>query len=175
MSKVRMDIHTIVVGAGPISSLVVLKPRSASYEPPCNLPIKIGGWEASAIGRGIDLDRSSRPLPHDLLKNTIESLGGKVSSVTIVDVDGPTFFAQINITSESGERIHLDARPSDALALAVRTKAPIYAQKDVLDIAALPDFSEIEAEEERREDEEFRKFINSVNPEDFLEPHTKNE
>ena len=138
---VRMDIQTVMVGMGPVSSLVVLKPRATDKNLESEkLPIRIGMVEASAISAGVEGPTSKRPLTHDLLLNCIKQMGGRLNYVEIVDVQGTTFYAHVNITCESGRHIDVDARPSDALALAVREGVPIFADERVLQMASMPDF-----------------------------------
>ena len=167
MSLKRMDIQTVVVGGGPISSVIVLRlhdPRGVST---LSLPIKIGNIEASAFSLGIDQESTQRPLTHDLLRSVLDSLDADIKSVRIVGVRGTTFFSQIELISKEGEHIYVDARPSDAIALAVRTNAPIFADESVLEIAAAPDFTDVEKDVQAQELEEFRQFIEDVSPEDF--------
>ena len=167
VSLKRMDIQTVVVGGGPISSVIVLRlhdPRGVSS---LSLPIKIGTIEASAISLGIDQESTERPLTHDLLRSVLDSLDADIKSVRIVGVRGTTFFSQIELISKEGEHIYVDARPSDAIALAVRTNAPIFADESVLEIAAAPDFTDVEKDVHAQEFEEFRQFIEGVSPEDF--------
>jgi bifunctional DNase/RNase len=170
MALIQMDIQTIVVGGGPVASLLVLKPRIPEEAPhDAQLPIKIGPVEAMAIGMGVnDSHRTTdRPMTHDLLNNVIESLGAHLDSVIISAVSGTTFFAQLRIEKDDGEAIFIDSRPSDAIALAVRTGAPIYARSDVLTTASYPDFKGVEKEEEEHEMEEFHKFVENLSPDDF--------
>lgn len=170
MALVRMDIGTIVVGGGPVSSMVILRRRETSSDSSsAQLPIRIGVAEAASIGMGLSSASVPRPMTHDLLARTIAAFGAKVTSVAITDVEGTTFFAQINLTTSEGSHISLDARPSDAISLAVRTKSPIYADEFVLATAAYPDLASVERDEERQELEEFRAFVNDLNPEDFAE------
>jgi bifunctional DNase/RNase len=118
---------------------------------------------------GVDGHKQPRPLTHDLLQSVISSLGASVTDMVITDVQGTTFFAQLRLRSESGETVAIDARPSDALALCVRAHVPIYAESDVLDTAALPDFYAIERSEKEREAEAFHNFVEGLSPEDFSE------
>ena len=90
----------------------------------------------------------------------------------INDVRGTTFYAQIHILSPDGRQLQVDARPSDAIALAVRTGTPIYAEEYVLDTAALPDFRGVEEDEERQEMQKFHDFVQSLSPEDFKAPES---
>lgn len=170
MALVQMDIQTIVVGGGPVASLLVLKPRNPDEAPHnAQLPIKIGPVEAMAIGMGVNEERASgRPMTHDLMSNLIDALGGFLEAVIISSVSGTTFFAQLKIQTDTGETTFVDSRPSDAVALAVRTGAPIYAKPEVLSTASYPDFKGVEQEEEKHEMEEFHKFVENLSPDDFL-------
>lgn len=164
----RMDIQTVVVGSGPVSSLVVLRPHELGEgEHPTRLPIRIGTVEATAISMGIDPQEGGRPMTHDLLLSAINNLGGTVRDVCINDVSGTTFFAVVEIDRAAGEMVSVDARPSDAIALAVRTDVPIYAEGDVIETAGLPDFGAIEENEREHEIADFHDFVQSLSPDDF--------
>ena len=165
MALVRMDIQSLVMGGGPVTSLVVLKPRRGHASG--KLPIRIGTVEAAAISMGMDSTIAKRPMTHDLLGNVISSLGANVTGAIITRVDGTTFYAQVRLTAESGEELSIDARPSDAIALAVRLHAPIFADERVLDTAAMPDFGAVERDERAREAEAFHEFVEGLSPEDF--------
>lgn len=163
-----MDIQSLVVGGGPVASLVILRERNRhENESALQLPIRIGSYEASAISMGVTNQPGGRPMTHDLLVSTIAALGGHCVGVRIVAVQGTTFFAQIEYVTASGEHAFVDARPSDAIALAVRTDVAIYADDSVLQTAALPDFRAVERDEEAHELEEFRSFVEGLSPEDF--------
>ena len=162
-----MDIESVIVGDGPIASLVVLRTReetdgAASRQ----LPIRIGSFEATAITMGVN-GRSGRPMTHDLLCSAISELGASCVSVRVMAVQGTTFFAQVELERADGEHVFLDARPSDALAVAVREEVPVYAEESVLDAAAMPDFRGVEKDEEAHELEQFHAFVESLSPEDF--------
>ena len=164
----RMDIESVVVGTGPLASLIVLKaqePGAGSAAP--ELPIQIGSFEASAISMGVAPREGGRPMTHDLLKSTISALGASCVSVRINDVKGTTFFAQVELMREDGRQVLVDARPSDAIALAVREGVPVYADESVLTTAALPDFQGVERDEQAHELEEFHAFVENLSPEDF--------
>jgi bifunctional DNase/RNase len=88
-----------------------------------------------AIHTAIEEKPSERPLTHDLLRQIVERLGGKVERVTIDDLWQNTFYARITIAVKENHSIDIDARPSDAIAIALRTKAPIYMAEDVLEVA----------------------------------------
>ncbi len=166
MNLVRLDIQSIIVGQGTMSSMVTLRPRQGSTSQ--LLPIRIGGMEGAAISVGLNKRAGKRPYTHDLFMNTIEALGATLKDVVIAKVEGTTFFARVMLTRENGEVLSLDARPSDALALAVRAKVPIYATEEVLDTAALPDFGSVEKKAAAQDDAAaFHAFIEGLSPEDF--------
>jgi len=98
------------------------------------LPIWIGPAEADAIAVRLQDVAVPRPLTHDLLRNLIEQLGGKVSYIVVNDISNDTFYARI-VLDVNGQTMEIDSRPSDAIALAVRVEAPIYAEEAVLDRA----------------------------------------
>ncbi len=112
------------------SPIVVLKDEQEKFF----LPIWVGIFEANAIALQLENVTTPRPMTHDLLRNMISELDARVIRVVINDLRDSTFFAQIRVTS--GERtLELDARPSDAIALALRTEAPIFVAQTVLDQA----------------------------------------
>jgi len=100
------------------------------------LPIIIGTFEAQAIALELEHIKPPRPMTHDLLKNAIEVFGAQIEQVFINDLSEGTFFARI-IYRKNGEQLEQDARPSDAIALAVRFKAPIFVGDQVLDEAGI--------------------------------------
>lgn len=168
MAMQRMDIESVVVGGGPVASLLVLRTRARRRgEKTLQLPIRIGNVEASAISLGVDARPGKRPLTHDLLTQAVQRLGARCVSARIVGVEGTTFFAQVELERADGEHVYLDARPSDAVALAVRAQVPIFAADGVLACAALPDFSGVEEAEKAHELEEFHSFVENLSPGDF--------
>lgn len=108
------------------------------------LPIIIGTFEAQAIALELEHIKPPRPMTHDLLKNVIQSFGAELNQVFINDLSEGTFYAQI-IYNQNGEQLEQDARPSDAIALAIRFNAPIFVADDILDEAGI--LSEPEVEE----------------------------
>ena len=163
---VRMEIQTVVVGGMQMPSLVVLKTRDDD-ERSISLPIRIGPIEAAAITTGVEGQEQPRPLTHDLVRSVIEKLGARLVSISIVDVQGTTFFANLNLVRADGSSCDLDARPSDAIALAVRVGAPIYVREQVLDIATMPDFQQVERDSKQQELQAFHDFVEGLSPEDF--------
>jgi hypothetical protein len=96
------------------------------------LPIWVGFFEAIAIIMELENQPVARPMTHDLLKNVIDNLGAKVTSVLVSDLQDNTFYAEITISSSGGDVVKIDARPSDSMALALRTDAPIYVSEDIM-------------------------------------------
>ncbi|RME51747.1 MAG: bifunctional nuclease family protein [Caldilineae bacterium] len=138
------------------------------------LPIWIGPFEADAITIQLQGIEVARPMTHDLLRQIIDTLDGDVSYVVINDLQNDTFYAKI-VLNVRGDTIEVDSRPSDAVALAVRTDAPIYVAEDVMDRAGMEPEEELalvdnEEEESRapltREEQEdldvFRDFIEGL-------------
>ncbi len=109
------------------------------------LPIWIGQFESEAITLELQGMARERPLTHDLLKSTIQEMGGSVRHIHINDLSKDVFFAVINIDA-AGDTIEIDARPSDAIALAVRLNAPIYVDKNVMDRAGIRPDRNVEPE-----------------------------
>jgi bifunctional DNase/RNase len=167
MAMVRMDIGTVVIGAGPISSLVVLDEHDCPKQDALHLPIKVGTVEASNISMGVDECPARRPMTHDLLSSVISSLDARLASVAITGVRDTTFYAQLNLIDADGDPVAVDARPSDAIALAVRENATIFVDEAVLETAAAPDLESAEREEMERKAKEFHDFIENVSPDDF--------
>jgi len=165
MALIRMEIQTIVVGGGPLSSLIVLRARGKGNE--VQLPIRIGGIEATSISMGINGTPSNRPLTHDLLLSSLQALDARLESVIIAKVEGTTFFARLNIRVSDDVLRTVDARPSDAIALAVRAGAPIFATDDVIETAAIPNFTAVEETERQHSIEEFHSFVENLSPADF--------
>ena len=167
---IRMTIQSVLVSGGPLTSLVILKTK-APYKggSVVQLPIRIGSVEAHGISlsaAGITLDR---PITQDLLADVITQLGAEVTAVSIVSVEEKTFFARLELKRADGTRCLLDARPSDALALALRCDAPIFAEESVLDAASMPDFRQVEDSEKLHKIEEFHDFVESLSPDDFTQ------
>lgn len=131
------------------------------------LPIFIGAPEATAIAFALEEVVTPRPMTHDLFREVLDDLGVSLEKVTVTELKGGVFHAELELNGRDG--VHtISSRPSDAIALAARTGSPIYAAEGVLDEAGYLEDEEPEAEEEQAAVvEEFKEFIDSVNPEDF--------
>lgn len=187
----EMTIDSIRVSLMNYQRVVLLKEKVEEGEdenaPKRYLPIWIGPAEADAIAVKLQGVNVPRPLTHDLLTSIIGTLKAGIDSIIVNDLKNDTFYAKIILNTE-GEQTEIDSRPSDALALAVRVEAPIYADESVLDRAGIlldketgkPIMDEAEAaegkgkgkgkavsEEEMKRMSAFYEFINTLDLEDF--------
>lgn len=154
---IEVDVVNVAIDVKSKMPVIVLKEKNGSK----TLPIWIGLFEAQSIALAMENVKPPRPLTHDLAKSLIEKLKGKVDGVVINDLRHNTFYARILIR-QNGESIQVDSRPSDAIALALRLKVPIFIEEEVLDKVAM-DSSPIGEEEI----EEFKKKLKDLKPEDF--------
>lgn len=172
-SVIEMTIESIRMNLMNYQRVVILKEKDADRY----LPIWIGHAEADAIAVRLQEVAVARPLTHDLLGSVIATLGARVESVIVNDLSNDTFYAKI-ILDVNGNSIEIDSRPSDALALAVRVKVPIFAEDTVLDKAGVimdqeepaltPGESRTRVNEEELERmSAFRDFIESLDLDDF--------
>ncbi len=131
------------------------------------LPIFIGPPEATAIVYALQGMETPRPMTHDLFKTTLDQLGAQLVQVVITELHDGTFFAEIELaqTADGGTTYRISSRPSDAIALAVRAEdpVPIFADEAVLEEAGVL----FEQDEEEEQVEQFREFLDQVQPEDF--------
>ncbi len=158
----RMSIYGINLDLFSSSPIVILKVEDENRY----LPIWIGQPEARSILMKLQNQEFSRPLTHDLTVNLVAELGGSMERVTVTELRDSTFFATISVQID-GRTVEIDSRPSDAIALAVRAGAEIFAADEVIEEAAVV-FEE--AMEEAPEDEvvdKFKDWMNRVSPEDF--------
>ena len=131
------------------------------------LPIWIGHPEAAAILMKLQSQAPPRPMTHDLLSDMLEQLGAQILRITVTELRENTFYAQITV-QQDGTEIEVDSRPSDAIALAIRAEAPIFAADRVIEESAI-EFEGEDVDEERLEAEvaKFKHFLDEVTPEDF--------
>jgi len=153
---VAMSIKGLMLDPVSNSPIVVLKDDEEKFF----LPIWVGIFEANAIALQLENVATPRPMTHDLLRNMISELDGRVTRIVINDLRDSTFFAQIRILV-SGKTLEVDARPSDAIALALRTEAPIFVAQSVLDQAQTitPDADD--------QDEKMKKWFEQLGPDDL--------
>lgn len=124
---VQMELRRIIISEVDEHQVVILK----EVEGDRSFPIVIGIFEATSINRRVRREQSPRPLTHDLINSVVELLGGEVQDIVINELQEHTYFAKLRIRKD-GELIEVDCRPSDAIALAVTAKVPIYVAEDVL-------------------------------------------
>ncbi len=131
------------------------------------LPIFIGQPEATAIAFALDGVVTQRPMTHDLMRDLLSEVGATVERVVITHLEEGTFFAEVHLAAAGTTHV-VSSRPSDAMALALRVDCRIFATEDLLDEAGLPEETDSD-DEEPGEDvvEQFREFIDNVNPDDF--------
>ncbi len=144
---IRVEIDSIRVSLMTQDRVVVLKDTETDRY----LPIWIGPFEADALRVELAGMEVTRPLTHDLLKNVIIELGGKVEHVVVTELSHEVYYATVKI-SVNGRSIDIDARPSDAINLAVRMKAPIYVEESVMEKAGIRPEEEIDAEPDEVEE-----------------------
>ena len=155
---IEMTIKGLMVD--PITNLpiVILKDKAGERV----LPIWVGIFEANAIALQIENIATPRPMTHDLLRNVITDLEGKVDRIVVSDLRDNTFYAVIHLTVR-GERVAIDARPSDAIALALRTHSPILVDEQVIDNAKAVDFSTAD----RVDNDRLQKWLESLDPDEL--------
>jgi hypothetical protein len=159
---VEMELIGVRVELPTNAPIVLLRETEGEHR---TLPIFIGGPEATAIAFALEQVETPRPMTHDLMKDMLDGLGVRLDRVVVTELRESTFYAELHLASNGQTRV-VSSRPSDAIALAVRTGTTIYADEGVLDEAGYA--PEEEAEEEQDEVvEQFREFIDRVNPEDF--------
>ncbi len=178
----EMQIDSIRVSLMNYQRVVILKEKTSDRY----LPIWIGPAEADAIAVKLQDISVPRPLTHDLLRSVIQTLGAAIAHIIVSDLHNDTFFAKV-VLQLDGKTMEIDSRPSDAIALAVRAKVPIFAEEAVLEKAGimldketgkpvLPEESDAQAgdrpnpklkEDELRRLSAFKDFINSLDLEDF--------
>jgi bifunctional DNase/RNase len=131
------------------------------------LPIWIGHPEAAAILMKLQSQAPPRPMTHDLLSDMLEQLEAHVVRITVTELRENTFYAQITV-QQDGREIEVDSRPSDAIALAIRAEAPIFAAERVIEESAIEfEGEDVDQDQLDAEVAKFRNFLDEVTPEDF--------
>ena len=158
----RMSIYGINLDLFSSSPIVILKVEDENRY----LPIWIGQPEARSILMKLQNQEFSRPLTHDLAVNLVNELGGSMEKVTVTELRDSTFFATISVQVD-GRTVEIDSRPSDAIALAVRSGAEIFAADEVIEEAAVVFEEAMEETPEEEVVDKFKDWMNQVSPEDF--------
>jgi len=155
--QIEMSIKGLMVDPITNMPIVILRDKEGQRV----LPIWVGIFEANAIALQIENIATPRPMTHDLLRNVIEDLKAAVQKVVVCDLQENTFYALIYL-AVNGDVMAIDARPSDAIALVLRTRAPIYVEDSVIDHAKTVDFSADKADADR-----LHKWLESLDPDDL--------
>jgi bifunctional DNase/RNase len=145
--------------------IVLLKPLLEDPNARRVLPIWIGAQEATSILLALEGEQAPRPLTHDLMTTFLETLHARIERVDVTRIEDGTFYAEITLATPSGVLV-LDARPSDAIALTLRSEAPLYVAERVLEEAGIPAELADPRTDEAKVDE-FKRFLDDVDPEDF--------
>lgn len=162
--SIQMAVGGLTLDPVTKTPIVILKDMDNKL----NLPIWIGLLEATAMATELEGIKMARPMTHDLLKNLLTEMGGSVNSIEITELKENTYYALIYL-SVAGRELTIDCRPSDAIALALRTKSPIYVAKAVLEASSIlqqseegkePDFSNVSKEK-------WAEILEKMSPDDF--------
>jgi bifunctional DNase/RNase len=154
---IEMSIRGLMID--PVTNMPIVILRDADNQRA--LPIWVGPVEANAIALQIENVLPPRPLTHDLLRNLLTALDAELRRVVISDLSASTFYAYLEL-NRRGETIYLDARPSDAIALSIRTKAPVFVDTRVLDQAKSADASSQQDERDR-----LQRWLESLDPDEL--------
>jgi bifunctional DNase/RNase len=156
--QIEMTIKGLMVDPVTNMPIVILRDKEGQKV----LPIWVGIFEANAIALQIENIATPRPMTHDLLRNVIQDLRASVQKVVVCDLQENTFYALIYLSLQGDHTVAIDARPSDAIALALRTRAPIFVEDTVIDHAKTVDFSTEQPDSER-----LHKWLESLDPDDL--------
>src|SRR5438094_9921058 len=164
----EMVIYGVSFDLGSKQPIVLLKTADGNRF----LPIWIGHPEAAAILMKLQGAATPRPMTHDLVADMLEQLDAQVIRITVTELKESTFYAAITV-QQNGSEVDIDSRPSDAIALAVRAEAPIFAADDVIEESAI----EFEGEEVDEDQivSEFKQFLEHVTPDEFAEAEAEDE
>ncbi len=163
MTMIEMKVTGLTIDPFTNMPIIILK----DMEEKSALPIWIGLIEASAIATELEKIQLARPMTHDLMKNVLQTLGIKVEKIEVNDLCDNTFYARIFLVGSQGE-FAVDSRPSDAIALALRTAAPIFVDKKVIEKSRQVDLAKgIKEGAGRGEQQKWAEFLENLNPEDF--------
>jgi bifunctional DNase/RNase len=155
--QIEMTIKGLMVDPITNTPIIILRDKDGERV----LPIWVGLPEANAIALQIENVSTPRPMTHDLLRNVIQDLKASVHKIVVCDLQENTFYALIYLL-RGGETIAVDARPSDAIALALRSRAPIFVEDSVIEHAKTVDFSSEKADADR-----LQKWLESLDPEEL--------
>jgi uncharacterized protein len=156
---IEMKVAGIALDAVSRSPIILLKDAADRRA----LPIYISQEQAKAIVNALEKQTPPRPFTHDLIVNMLDSCDIKVERISIDSLQDNTFYASISI-EQNGQIRNIDARPSDAIAIAIRTKAPIWVIEEVIADASIP----VDRDADEQERQAFRNFVSNLRPEDLI-------
>ncbi len=154
---IEMTIKGLMVDPITNMPIIILRDRDGQKV----LPIWVGVFEANAIALQIENIQTPRPMTHDLLRNVIQDLQAAVEKIVVCDLKDNTFYALIHLQTPAGP-VAIDARPSDAIALALRTRAPILVEERVIDNAKTVDFTN-----EKQDSDRLQQWLESLDPDEL--------
>lgn len=154
---VEMKVSGLALDSISNMPIIILK----DLEEKRSLPIWVGVFEANAIALELEKVTTPRPMTHDLIRNLLEALNAHVEKIVVNDLRDNTFYATIYLVLD-GDEIQVDSRPSDAIALALRTKSPIFVSEDVVNKA-----KSVEVTKEQDDQEKLKEWLENLKPEDF--------
>lgn len=170
MKLKKVNVYQLATDIVTDDAVVILKEENGSSI----LPIIIGHFEASSIAIALEKLKIERPMTHDLIKNILETLGIKIQKIVITELKGSTYYATIYLQKDE-KLFEIDARPSDSIAIAVRTGSPIYVNESLLQNIPIVEYSEkshevksISSLPEDEEKEKFKQFLEKIKPTDFI-------
>jgi bifunctional DNase/RNase len=155
---IEMKVAGIAIDAVSRNPIVLLRDVSDRRA----LPIWIGEAEAKAIVTALDPKPLARPMTHDLLSNILDNMGATLERIVIHSLKNSTFYALLTVKQGETKR-EIDARPSDAIALALRAQCPIWVMEEVISEASIP----VDQDADEAERRAFREFLADINPDDF--------
>lgn len=155
--QIEMSIKGLMVDPVTNMPIVILRDSDGKRI----LPIWVGVFEANAIALQLENVSTPRPMTHDLLRNVIQDLNGDVQKIVVSDLKDNTFYAVLHVVV-AGEMVMIDARPSDAIALALRVRAPIFAEDAVIDNAKSMDITPDKGDSER-----LQQWLENIDPDDL--------
>lgn len=160
MSKIEMRVTGLTIDPFTNMPIIILK----DLEEKSALPIWVGLIEASAIATELEKIQLSRPMTHDLMRNILNSLSVQVEKIEVNDLCDNTFYARIYL-KQDGRELVIDSRPSDAIAIALRTSAPIFVDKKVIEKSRNVDLAKVG--EKKIKEEKWAEILEGLNPDDF--------
>jgi bifunctional DNase/RNase len=155
--QIEMTVKGLIIDPITNMPIVILRDKDGQRV----LPIWVGGFEANAIAVQLENIATPRPMTHDLLKNVIHDLKADIQKIVVSDLKENTFYALIYL-KVNGEAVAVDARPSDAIALALRSRAPIFVEDKVIDHARSADMAP-----EKEDSERLQKWLENLDPDEL--------